>query len=501
MLFELFLFSVAYLVFLLLIGPILRRSRNLIITLKVILPALLLSISLFVTHYYNILTYPPELDASLAIRSYWIGLIILAVYSLNQFGILLMTQLIIRPGHLKIPKFVLNLVGGLAIAVAVLLALRFLFGVDLSGLLLTSTVASAIIGFSLQDTLGNLFAGIALQVEPPFSIDDWVEIDGHEGQVLGQNWRTLMLLTRENHRVSLTNRDVASGKIINYSRPTRRQIQVIYIQLDYSHPPHRVKQLLVDLLNSLDDCEYDANQPPFIVSFDEYAIKYGLRFWVKNYGDILEIRDLVYTRLWYVLKRENIVVPYPITLQYEQTLPPNMPKEVIYSPADIQRLLHSFELLNKLEAAQIEQLANFSNIQLFGTGEYLVHEGDPGDSMFMIASGTIDIIIQGDRSQGVLVQRKISGEFFGEMSLLTGQPRSASAMASMDVEVIIINKDAFSSVLMTDPSILNVLVDGLEAQKVNLEVQRHDPPDQINPEQKSSKEMLVQKIWAYLGLG
>ena len=501
MILQTLLLSVAYLVLLFVSIPILRRRYQFIVSRQVIFPALLLSLFLFAIYYLDLLNEPTGPGTELPTRTLWVILIILAVYTFNQLIIWLISELFIQTGRLKIPRFVLNLLGGLVLAAAVLLSLRALFGVELSGILLTSTVASAIIGFSIQDTLANLFAGIALQIESPFAIDDWVEIGGHEGQVLSQNWRTLMLLTRQNHRISLTNQYVASDKIINYSRPTQRQIEVLYIQLDYSHPPNRVKQIMVDLLNSIDECEYDEHNPPFVDGFDDYAIRYGLRFWVQDYGDIIRIRDLVYTRLWYVFKREAIIIPYPIAVQYEHEFPAKVPDETEYSTADMLKLLTSFELLHGLEPAQIEQLATFSVLQFFAAGEYLVREGEEGDSMFMVAKGAVDITIKSDFQQDILVQQKGGGEFFGEMSLLTGEPRSATVKARTDVEAIIINKDAFSSVLMEDPSILTTLLDGLEAQKINLQEQRADKAAKNGVGQKSSREILMQKIWAYFSLG
>ena len=245
MIFQLLILSVAYLVLLLIIVPLLRRRNTILLPRRVIVPAVILTIYLAGLYFLDLLSAPASPESTSTEVVLWMTLTVLMVMCLNQLIIGILGEILIRPGILKIPKFVLNLLGGLFLALVFLFVLSFVFGQDLSGILLTSTVASAIIGFSIQDTLSNLFAGIALQIESPFAIDDWVEIGGHEGQILSQNWRTLMLLTRENHRVSLTNQFVASDKIINYSRPTQRQIQIIYMGLHYKHPPNLVKQIKI----------------------------------------------------------------------------------------------------------------------------------------------------------------------------------------------------------------------------------------------------------------
>lgn len=470
------------------------------VTRQVLFPAILLSLYLLAIYSFQLLPTPPSPDVTPSHLILWMSLVVLAVYSVNQFAIWLISELVIRPGHLKIPKFVLNLFGGLFLAIVFLFVLSFVFGQELSGILLTSTVASAIIGFSIQDTLSNLFAGIALQIESPFAIDDWVEIGGHEGQVLSQNWRTLMLLTRENHRVSLTNQFVASDKIINYSRPSQRQIQVLYINLDYSHPPNLVKEIMIDFLNSVEECEYDPQNPPFVAGFAEYSIRYGLRFWIKDYGDIIKIQDLVYSRLWYIFKREGIKIPYPIAFEYQMELPQAVAEEASKPEFDIPALLAGFDLLTELKESQIEQLAKSARMNFFAKGETLVQEGDEGDSLFLVTKGVAEVSVKGDHNQDIYVQHKYKDDFFGEMSLLTGEPRSATIKAVTDVNAIVLRKDGFTGVLMQDPSILTLLLDGIDEQKSNIETQRSGQKAPSASQNKSAREILVNRVWTYLGL-
>ena len=501
MIFQLFLLSAVYLVLLLLIVPILRRRNTLLIPRRVIVPAVVLTLFLAGLHFLNLLPGPASPDSTPTEIVLWMTLTILMVMCLNQLVIGILAELLIRPGYLKIPKFVLNLLGGLFLALVFLFVLNFVFGQELSGILLTSTVASAIIGFSIQDTLSNLFAGIALQIESPFAIDDWVEIGGHEGQILSQNWRTLMLLTRENHRVSLTNQFVASDKIVNYSRPSKRQIQIFYIGLHYKHPPNFVKQVMIDFLNSVDECEYDPENPPFVAGFDEYAINYGLRFWIKDYADVIKVRDLVHTRLWYIFKREGIQIPYPIAYEIQQELPPHIVEAENKPEFDIPELLRTFDLLQKLDENQIEQLATSAKMQYYSADETLVKEGQSGDSMYLITRGTIDVSIKGNLNQDIHVQQKSAGDFFGEMSLLTGEPRSATIKAASDVYAIVLKKDAFTSVLMEDPSILTILLDELESQRQNIETSRLSQSNQAQAASISARDLLMGRIRDYLGLG
>ncbi len=503
---QLLILSAVYLALLIIIVPILRRRSSLLISRRVVIPAVILTVFLAGLYFLSIpsgseiLLNPPSADSDITQIIFWMTIIILFVMSLNQLVISILSELLIKPGILKIPRFVLNLLGGLVLALVILFVLSFVFDQNLSGILLTSTVASAIIGFSIQDTLSNLFAGIALQIESPFAIDDWVEIGGHEGQVLSQNWRTLMLLTRENHRVSLTNQFVASDKIINYSRPSKRQIQVIYIGLHYKHPPNLVKQIMIDFLNSVEECEYDPHKPPYVESFEEYSIKYALRFWIKDYDDMIRINDMVHTRLWYIFKREGITIPYPIAYEIQAELPPHIVEEENKPEFDVPKLLRTFDLLKELDETQLDQLSNSAQMQYYAKGERLVKEGNGGDSMYLITKGTAEVTVKGNQNQDIHVQHKLAGDFFGEMSLLTGEPRSATIMAVTDVYAVVLEKDAFTSVLMEDPSILTMLLDGIEAQKENIKSSRSAQTKQSTAQSKSARDLLLGRVRDYLGI-
>lgn len=501
MILHLLLIAGAYLLLLLLLSPILTRLSDLRLKRDVILPPILLVITLLAIYSWDWIYAPPTSGSSTSDQFFWTVIISLAAFSLIKLSIWFVDELMVKPGHIRLPKFVLNIIGALVLAAIVLVALKTLFDLELTGILLTSTIASAIIGFSLQDTLGNLFSGLSLQLEAPFSNGDWVEIGGHEGQVVNQNWRSLMLLTRQNHRITLTNQFVASDKIINYSRPAPRQIQVLFIGLDYSHPPNRVKKIMIDFLNSVEECEYDPVHPPYVAAYDDHSIRYGLRFWIKDYRDMIKIQDIVYTRLWYIFKREAIHIPYPITVHKNVEHSADQFEEVPTTSDDIAKLLRGFDLLNDFEEEQILKISALSELLLYSKGEKLVHEGESGDSMFMIIHGTVEITSIDQYGRTFTIDHKVAGDFFGEMSLLTGEPRSANVTARTDVEAVVINKATFTDIIAEDPDVLEHLLDRLEKQKEGLENQRSGQ-DKIKDKstRMRSRDRLLRKIKGYFGV-
>ena len=150
--------------------------------------------------------------------------------------------------HVIVPRLLVDVFNVAVLAGVVLLILARLFNVNLTALVVTSTVVSAVIGLSLQDTLGSMIAGISLQMDRPFTVGDWANINGREGQVVRMNWRTITLRTLDNHHIVISNTNTAQQDIINYSQPTVVQRLHETIGLPYSVAPGEVKRVLNEVL-------------------------------------------------------------------------------------------------------------------------------------------------------------------------------------------------------------------------------------------------------------
>ncbi|MCA9954215.1 MAG: mechanosensitive ion channel, partial [Anaerolineales bacterium] len=271
----------------------------------------------------------------------------------------LLLELLVQRRGVKIPPFLLDITEWFILIIVILAMIRLVFGVELTTLLVTSTVASAIIGLALQDTLGNLISGISLQVEAPFAVDDWVEIDGIEGIIVRQNWRTLTLRTREDHRVMLTNSTVAKSKIINYSRPTNNQIQTVYLTLSESFSPNLVKGILIEAVLGLDDVKLHPRLRSHVVSMQDGCVTYGLSYWLDDYSDKVIARDKVLTRAWFGLHRAGIAIPDP-TGDYRVAL---VPEDAAQRSREAQQAklfaqMQSLDWLDVLSESQLHHLAN-----------------------------------------------------------------------------------------------------------------------------------------------
>lgn len=496
------LFSVlSYFAFVLFISVFLKRRYRVGYDRKTLVSGLLFMIvSMVIWRLGEITSWQAE-TMTYRNKIHWFIIIVLGSNSLVQFILWLIYTFIRKHDLAKMPRFIFNIFSFLIFTGVLLYSLKTLFNVDLSGLLITSTVLSAIIGLSLQDTLTNLFAGVSLQMESPFNLDDWVNVGGFEGRVVSQNWRTLTLVTRQNHWVSLPNKAVAEEKIVNYSKPLPRQIHNYFFELDYSHPPNEVKEILCDLLNEIKEVSIDEAATPYVVSYEASGVRYCLKYWIEDYTQVIAIQDIVLTRLWYRLKRHNIKIPYTIQeihLQYEP--PDSHVAKDIDRKIYIKERLSEQKWLSQLEEGQIKILSESAILEKYAQNDDLVSQGDDGDSMFIITKGSAKVILKGLNDSEVMVANKLNGDFFGEMSLLTGDPRTATVRAATDLEVIVLNKKAFTEILLKDDKILDLLISALDSNQSNLTKIIEDERKNSNIPMKSAREIITNKIRKYLDL-
>jgi small-conductance mechanosensitive channel len=407
-----------------------------------------------------------------------------------------------RRRHVTVPRLAVDLFKLVTMVSVVIAILKYDFGMELSGLLVTSTVVSAVIGLAIQDMLANVAAGLGVQLERPFKVGDWLVIGDHEGIVTQLNWRTLTLLTRDRHEILVPNSTVAKTEVINFSRPTSLQRIHSTVGVAYRHPPGIVKEALARAAASCP--EVLANPPVEILvrGFDDSSIRYDVRYWINDYGRLLQITDDVNSRIWYELRRSNLSIPFPMRDVIVRTVSDEDEKQAVDErKREIFSVLRPLPVFAPLSDEQIQTLVGNAALQVFTRGETLVHQGDRGESLFVIRSGSVRIDKSLDGGPATTMARMGTGDFFGEMSLLTGEPRTASIIAENETEVVVVSKEAFAPVLTADTGILPGLSAALEARARNTAERLADLPH-ADTTMKSAQptSQLLRTIGRFFGL-
>jgi small-conductance mechanosensitive channel/CRP-like cAMP-binding protein len=355
------------------------------------------------------------------------------------------------------PRLVLDIGRALAFIMVILLTISFVLGVQLSSIVISSTILTAVIGLALQDLLKNVIAGIALQTERPFEIGHWVEINKQIGRVVEMSWRATRVITIDGNYIIFPNANLAQAELINYTLGSPIQALHVQIGLGYSHPPNLVKQVLAEAaLASPDVCR---DPPPSIklVQYGDYSVTYDIKFWLHNFDRYTDKRDAVMTSAWYHLHRAGIKLPFPIREVYMHQVDPLSEADQRHLEIEqIVRALRQIDLLAVLENAELYSLAEHVATRVYGRGEVLARQGESGDTFFIIRSGRVRIDVDdilGDSLAAVTVNHLGPGDFFGEMALLTGAARGATVTAEEDTEILLVASQDIAPLLQANPEL------------------------------------------------
>ncbi len=331
--------------------------------------------------------------------------------------------------------------------------------------LATTAVGAVVIGFALQDTLGNLFSGLAIQIEKPFRVGHWVTVAGTDGLVTEVTWRATKIRTKAGNFLVVPNSVVAKEIVTNYSEPTRETRLEVEVGASYDVPPNDVKAVIVRALRNQPLLVREREPEVLIADFAASAVTYRVRVWTTDFAADQRVRDEVRTRIYYAFRRSNIEIPYPVQVEYQRTMAPSRP---VPAPKPAQDILGAVEILSSLTTEQRARLSA-SGPDLYAAGEIIVREGDAGSSMFVVQSGEAAVTLAGTDGD---VARLPPGAFFGEISLLTGERRTATVTAVQDCEVIEIGADAFRELVLADPAIVERVTAAVSARREELERHR-----------------------------
>ncbi len=356
--------------------------------------------------------------------------------------------LIERQGQ-TIPDLVRSLLFGAALIMAGLVILRVVANIDVVALVALPTIATAVVGVALKDTLTRLFAGIELgkSVKP----GDWIRASGNEGVVTEIGLEHLTMLTRERTQVTLPNDGLIREGVVNFSRPTTTHLSVVEVEASYAAPPAQVCRVLEEAARAVDGVLAEPLPLAQVVAFQDSGILYRVKFPISDFARAPIIASMVRTYIWNAFARHKIEFPFPQRVIH--TKPAAGAQEDGEDRDRIMQLLYGVDFLAELAPKQLEVLARESRIEHYLPGERVVRQGDEGQECYVIVEGTANVSLEeaGLRSTLSSVQE---GQFFGELSLLTGERRAATVTAATPLKVIVIGKTALLHVVQSDQGLV-----------------------------------------------
>jgi small-conductance mechanosensitive channel/CRP-like cAMP-binding protein len=357
-------------------------------------------------------------------------------------------------GRAPAPALLRQLVGILVFSIGLAIGFKRAMAADLGALLATSAIITAVIGLALQDTLGNLFAGLALAIEKTVQVGDMVRSGEMIGTVEQLSWRAIKLRTLDGNVLLIPNSVAGRERLEITPRPGPPVARSARVGLDFDAPPAKAREVLENALRSLPGVVSAPAPRAYVKGLDDYAVHYELRYWLVDYAQLLEIDSQVRERMWYALERASLKVAYPVIRQHQYGAGPlSHPEQSKGIDAAIART----DLFAPLSDAERQRLAVGARRRPYAPGETVMRQGDDGSSMFLVESGRCGVTQKSATGESQRLAVLEPGMSFGEIAFLTGEPRSATVRALTEAALIEIDRDTLAPILEANPALAGKL--------------------------------------------
>ena len=202
-----------------------------------------------------------------------------------------------------------------------------------------------------------------------------------------------------------------------------------------------------------------------IARYTENGIVWQVRFWVPDYQQMSRLRYEVQKAISRNMHYAGLSIP----AEQVQVSEPATSEDATFD------LLRRIDLFDSLIDSELEQLQQAMSESLALKKTEVVVEGDEGDSLFIFKEGLLEVSINGENG-AYTVAHLLPGSFFGEMSLLTGDPRGATVTAQVDSLVLEVSKAIFEPIIKARPEIAEVLSRTIEFRNQQNETENNRQP-------------------------
>ncbi|MFA6971775.1 MAG: mechanosensitive ion channel family protein [Gallionella sp.] len=380
-------------------------------------------------------------------------------------------------------------------------------GLDLGSIIATSAMITAVVAFSMQDTLGNILGGLALQLDNSIEIGDWIKVEDVVGRVVDIRWRSTLVETRNWETVVFPNSQLMKNKFLVLGRRSGQPSQLrrwVWFNVSLSTAPRQVVRAVEETI-LLADISNVAKQPPpscVLMEIDKGVARYALRYWLTDLtvDDPTDaaVRWHVYTSL------ERAGIPLVVEMQNVHYVKENEKYEVVVHQRESQqrvKTLKRVELFAQMTDDELTALAERLKYAQFAKGNIISRQGAIAHWLYIIINGEAEVYLETPNGERRSVNLLSKGSFFGEMGMMTGEPRSASVIANTDVECYRLDKEAFAGIMQARPGLAEEMTHILVERRVQLDSVLHHLDEQTRRQEKSSQHNeLLETVKRFFGL-
>lgn len=403
------------------------------------------------------------------------GVLVLGLSGIRLGGIVLF-RVVLPALRLRPPRMVEDLATFAGYVVWAMVRLSQV-GLDLGSIVTTSAVITAIVAFSLQETLGNIFGGATLQLENSIHIGDWIRIDDVTGRVVDIRWRSTVVETRNWETVVIPNSALMKERFTILGRRIGEPLQWrrwIRFSASFEVAPRRVIQAVEDALRRARIPGVAAEPPPncVLMNLDGSTVEYAVRYWLTDIAADDPTDSAVRERLFAAFRRAGL--DFAFDEQVVHVVQSGEAEAERGRRRDLERrigVLRRIELFAGFTDAEREAIAAHLVHAPFLAGETLTRQGDVAHWLYLVVSGDAEVVFDagnGQRRSLGTIRGGAPGAFFGEMGMLTGAPRTASVVALTDVECYRLDKEGFEQTLKARPAIAEEISALMAQRKADL---------------------------------
>jgi small-conductance mechanosensitive channel/CRP-like cAMP-binding protein len=387
-------------------------------------------------------------------------------------------DLLLRVARIDYPDILHDVMVGAAYVIA-LVVLMHHAGVNLTSIVATSAVVTAVIGLSLQATLGNVVGGISLQLDDSISEGDWIELENKaQAQVKKIRWRHTVLETRDWDTLIVPNGQLMTQSIRvlgkRSGQPLQRRMWV-YFKVDFRFAPAEVIRVVEEALQGA-PLENVASEPkPHCLCHDmardqsDSVCYYAARYWLTDVTRDDSTNSLVRQRIYAALKRAQIPLAIPaITTFVEQDDLQHRERKRARALESHLSALAAIDLFENLSEDEQRTLAASARLAPFSSGEVITRQGATAHWLYVLLKGSVAIRVRTPEGEDRQVAVLEAPNFFGEMALMTGQPREATVIAQSEVQCLRVDRKDLEGIIQRRPEIASEISGVLAARRVEL---------------------------------
>lgn len=419
---------------------------------------------------------------------------------------LLVFRILLPLIRLKLPRITEDIFVIIAYIAWGLVRLRYA-GLDLGSIVATSAMITAVVAFAMQDTLGNILGGLALQLDSSIEIGDWIRVDDVVGRVQDIRWRSTLVETRNWETVVFPNSQLMKNKFVVLGRRSGQPVQLrrwVWFNVSLNTTPRQVIRAVEETILQADINNVAKLPAPscVLMEMDRGVARYALRYWLTDMSvddpTDAAVRWHVYTSL------ERAGIPLAVESQNIHYVKENEKYEGAVHQREAQqriKTLRRVELFAQMTDEELSALAERLKYAQFAKGNIISRQGAVAHWLYIIINGEAEVYIETSSGDRRTVNVLTKGSFFGEMGMMTGAPRTASVIARTDVECYRLDKDAFAGIMQARPSLAEEITQVLLERRAQLDSALLNLDEQTRQQERRSQhnELLV-NVKRFFGL-